>query len=233
MQKQIEGKQRGLSRSLAGARLWLRRVMPRVALAASFLLVLWLSFGDTSLYRQSFVGPALRLLTICAATLTGVYYGLKALRWLKRKLLWRVRRRLIVTYLFIGLTPIILMTLLGLLSAFGGSGQGMARIITAQVNATERQTVASAHGLAEAFKSLPAGSDDRAIQNWLDERAVLMQASLPGARVALWRGAPGSETGTIGHTSAAQFVRATGDESTRGVGDDETPAGAPLPDWLR
>ncbi len=233
MQKQIEGKQRGLSRSVAGARLWLRRVMPRVALAAGFLVVLWLSFGDTALYRQSVVGPALRFLTLCAATLTCVYYGLKALVWLKRKLLWRVRRRLIVTYLFIGLTPIILMTLLGLLSAFGGSGQGMARIITAQVNATERQTTAAARGLAEAFKSLPAASDDRAIQSWLDDRAALLQASLPGARVAVWRGATGAEENSVGHTSAAQFVSASDDERTRGIGDDTASAGAPLPDWLR
>ncbi len=233
MKKQLEGKGRRLGRGLAASRLWLRRVMPRVALAAGFLVVLWLSFGDTSLYRQAFIGPFLRLLTVCAAALTCVYYGLKALIWLKRKLLWRVRRRLIVTYLFIGLTPIILMTLLGLLSAFGGSGQGMARIITAQVNASERQTQASARGLAEAFEALPAGWDDRAIQGWLDERAALLQASLPGARVALWRGAAGSETGTIGHAGAAQFVSTGGDERTRGVGDDATPAGAPLPDWLR
>ena len=233
MQKQIEGKRSRLGRSLAGARLWLRRVMPRVALAAGFLVVIWLSFGDTAPYRQSVIGPVLRFLTAGAATLTCVYYGFKALRWLKRKLLWRVRRRLVVTYLFIGLTPIILMTLLGLLSAFGGSGQGMARIITAQVNATERQTAAAARGLAEAFKSLPAASDDRAIQNWLDERAALLQASLPGARVALWRGAQDSEIGTIGHTSAAQFVSTTDDERTRGVGDDATPLGAPLPEWLR
>jgi phosphoserine phosphatase RsbU/P len=233
MQKQVEGKQRRLGRSVAGARLWLRRVMPRVALAAGFLVVLWLSFGDTSLYRQPFIGPVLRSLAFCAAALTCVYYGLKSLIWLKRKLLWRVRRRLIVTYLFIGLTPIILMTLLGLVSAFGGSGQGMARIITAQVNATERQTVGAARGLAEAFEALPAVADDRAIQNWLDERAALLQASLPGARVAVWRGAAGSETGAVGHAGDAQFVSAAGDERARGVGDDATPAGGPLPDWLR
>ncbi len=233
MRKQIEGKQRRLRRAFVGVRLWLRRVMPRVAVAAGLLLFLWLLFGDTSLYRQSAAGSFLRYLTLSAVLLTCVYYGLKALRWLKRKLLWRVRRRLVITYLFIGLTPIILMTLLGLISAFGGSGQGMARIITAQVNATERQTIAAARGLAEAFKSLPPATDDRAVQNWLDESASLLHASLPGARVALWRGTNGAEASAVGHTSAAQFVSTPDDERARGVGDDSTPADAALPDWLR
>ena len=233
MQQQIEGKQRRLRRAFVGARRWLRRVMPRVAVVAGMLLALWLSFGDTYLYRETIVGPILRPLTFCVVLLTGVYYGFKALRWLKRKLLWRVRRRLIITYLFIGLTPIILMTLLGLLSAFGGSGQGMARIITAQVNATERQTQAGARGLAEAFKRLPPGADDRAIQNWLDEHTMTLRASLPGARAALWRGAAGENAAATGHTDDAPFVSDSGDESTRGVGDDTTPVGGRLPNWLR
>ncbi|HJU56080.1 MAG TPA: SpoIIE family protein phosphatase [Pyrinomonadaceae bacterium] len=216
-----------------GVRLWLRRVMPRVAVAAGLLLFLWLLFGDTALYRQAAAGSFLRYLTLCVVLLTCIYYGLTALRWLKRKLLWRVRRRLVITYLFIGLTPIILMTLLGLISAFGGSGQGMARIITAQVNATERQTIAAARGLAEAFKSLPPVTDDRAVQSWLDESASLLHASLPGARVALWRGANGAEANAVGHTSAAQFVSTPDDERARGVGDDSMPADAALPEWLR
>ena len=233
MTKQVEGKQRRLGRAFTGARLWLRRVMPRVSVAAAALLVLWLLFGETTLYRQSAFGTILRYLTVCAVALTGVYYGLKALRWLKRKLLWRVRRRLVITYLFIGLTPIILMTLLGLISAFGGSGQGMARIITAQVNATERQTVAATRGLADALKALPAAPDEIAVESWLDGRAATLRAALPGARVALWLGAAGDDGNLLGHKSSAQFVSEPGDESARGVGDDETPAGAPLPDWLR
>lgn len=233
MRKQIEGKQRRLRRAFTSVRLWLRRVMPRVSVAAALLLVIWLLFGETYFYRRSAAGSVLRYLTVCVVLLTCVYYGLKALRWLKRKLLWRVRRRLVITYLFIGLTPIILMTLLGLISAFGGSGQGMARIVTAQVNATERQTLASARGLAEAFKALPPTADDRAVQSWLDERTSLLHSSLPGARVTLWRGANGAEANAVGHTNAAQFVSTPNDERARGVGDDATPTDAALPDWLR
>src|SRR5215208_6105021 len=124
MQKQLEGRRDGLGRGAAGGWLWLRRVMPQMAMVAGMLLALWLLLSTTSVFRQTFLGRFFGWITFSAVSLTSLYYGLRALRWLKRKLLWRVRRRLVITYLFVGLTPIILMTLLGLLSAFGGSGQG-------------------------------------------------------------------------------------------------------------
>jgi sigma-B regulation protein RsbU (phosphoserine phosphatase) len=233
MQKQIEGERSRAGRTLMRVQLWLRRVMPHVAIVSSMLLVVWLLFGDKQAFRQSFLGSFFGYLTFCAVFLTGLYYGLKALRWLKRKLLWRVRRRLVITYLFVGLTPIILLTLLGLVSAFGGSGQGMARIITAQVNASERQTQSSARSLAESFARLPPNLDDRSLQAWLEERAALIRASLPGTRVALWRGAAGEDIASIGNKGSAQFISLVDDESTRGVGEDGPSAGYRLPEWLR
>jgi phosphoserine phosphatase RsbU/P len=229
---QVEEERRG-KRGLTRVQLWLRRVMPHVMIASSALLVVWLLFGDTQAFRQTLLGKVFGYLTFCAVFLTGLYYGLKALRWLKRKLLWRVRRRLVITYLFVGLTPIILLTLLGLVSAFGGSGQGMARIITAQVNATERQAQSSVRSLAEAFSRLPPTTDERSLQLWLEERAALLRASLPGARVALWRGGANEEAASVGHKGSAQFISIINDESTRGVGEDAPSVGYRLPEWLR
>src|SRR5690349_10077105 len=37
-----------------------------------------------------------------------ILLGLLAFRWLKAKLLWRLRNRLIVTYVFIGVIPVVL-----------------------------------------------------------------------------------------------------------------------------
>ena len=233
MQKQIEG-QRGKTRqALRRVWLWSQRVMPRVAIASGMLFVFWLLFSETQAFRQTFIGSILGYITFWAVSLTCVYYGVKALSWLRRKLLWRVRRRLVITYLFVGLTPIILLTLLGLLSAFGGSGQGMARIITAQVNTTERQTLSSARNLADAFTRLPSAADDRNIQLWLDERTALLRASLPGARAALWRGALGEDAALVGHRGAAQFTSILDEENTRGVSGDSVPVSDRLPNWLR
>ena len=54
--------------------------------------------------------------------------GLKLAVRLKRMLLWKVRRRLIVTYLLIGLTPVVLLLALGALAATGGSSQAMVQL---------------------------------------------------------------------------------------------------------
>jgi sigma-B regulation protein RsbU (phosphoserine phosphatase) len=231
--RQIEGQRGKLRLALSKVRRWLRRTMPRVAIVAGLLLVVWMFVGDTRFYRETFAGSSFGFITFVAVCFTSVYYGLKALRWLKRKLLWRVRRRLVITYLFVGLTPIILLALLGLLSAFGGSAQGIARIITAQVNATETQTQLSARTLADSFSRLPASTDDRAIQTWLDERVALLSASLPGARAVVWRGATGEDPAAVGHKSNAQFVSSVNDTNTQTASDAQPPLNIPLPDWLR
>lgn len=231
--EQIENERGRFKTFLSQARAWLRRAMPRVAIAAVAMLVARSFITGTSLYRDTFAGDLFGFLTFCAVLLAILYYGFRALRWLKRKLLWRVRRRLVITYLFVGLTPIILLALLGLLFTFGGSAQGLARIVTAQVNATERQTQASARSLAASFARLPANADDRAIQAWLDERLALLRASLPGARAALWRGTSADDLLNVGQENPAQFVGETNDENARGVGSEATPLNSSLPDWMR
>ena len=216
--------------ALARAREWLRRLMPRVAVAAVALYVLRLFISNTWLYRNTPVG-LVGVLTFLAVCATVVYYGLKILVRLKRLLLWRVRRRLIITYLFVGLTPVVLLLLLGALAATGGSSQAMVHVVAVEVSATERQTLEGARALADALLQLPPNASDRAAQSWLDERAALLQAALPGARVSVWRGDEG-QTQRLGGDSPPQLASARADEATRGVGFDAGEERAPLPAWL-
>ncbi|HVF49861.1 MAG TPA: SpoIIE family protein phosphatase [Pyrinomonadaceae bacterium] len=217
-------------------RVWLRRVMPRVAMLTPVLLIVWLLASDAGFDRSGFVARMLGAITTLVISLTVVYYGLRTLFWLKRKLLWRVRRRLMITYLFIGLTPVVLLGLLGLLSALIGLGQAMTRIVAVQVSATEKQTLASARALADSFARLPPNAGERDVQAWLDERTALLQGSLPGVRAALWRGGNGAagaeDLGVLGQNGEAQLVSGPEDERTRGVGEDALPFGASLPGWL-
>jgi sigma-B regulation protein RsbU (phosphoserine phosphatase) len=214
-------------------RVWLRRVMPGVAVTAAVLFVLRMLFGETWFFGEHAVGSLMELLTFAVILCALCYYGLKGLLWLKRRLLWRVRRRLVITYLFVGLTPIVLFLLLGLLSAFGGSSQAMSRIVAAQFNTTERHVRENARSLADAFAGLPETTDARTLQSWLDERTALLQASLPGARVAIWRAVATDDKAALGHSGFAAISSDVKDENSRGVGKDTTPVGAPLPEWLR
>ncbi len=217
--------------ALAQVREWLRRVMPGVAVAAVALYVLRLLIAGTYLYRNTPLG-LVGLLTLLAVCATLLYYGLKILVRLKRLLLWRVRRRLIITYLFVGLTPVVLLLLLGALAATGGSSQAMVRVFTVEVGASERQALEDARTLASALLQLPPNTNDRAAQSWLDERAALLQAALPGARVYVWRGDVESQARGLGADAPPQVSSVHVDEATRGVGFDAVEEGTPLPAWL-
>ncbi|HYP00942.1 MAG TPA: SpoIIE family protein phosphatase [Pyrinomonadaceae bacterium] len=213
-------------------RAWLRRVMPRAAVLSAALFAVWLLVHNSRFYREGIFG---KLFTVALVLiyLTAAYYAVKGLRWLKQRLMWRVRRRLVITYLFVGLTPIVLLITLAAMVDFIGLSQVMTRIVKVQLVDKENQAHANARTLAEAFLRLPqqqGSGDARATQAWLDERVALLQPSLPGARVAVWSsGGAGSRPD---ESRPAQFVSEPQDERVRGVGDDRTPIGAPLPAWL-
>ena len=217
-------------RRLSAVRPWLRGVMPRVAVAAAGLFVVRLFVLNTALYRETFVG-ALGPLTFFAVAAVVGYYGLKLLVRLKRLLLWRVRRRLVITYLFVGLTPIVLLVVLGYLAAMLGSGQAMVRLVTVEYNVTERQAREGARAVAEALLDAPA--NEAAAQRALEEQARVLQAVLPGARLAAWRGAEGEAAASLGEGEPARLASAPEGEHVRGVGADDGRAGEPLPAWLR
>ncbi len=215
---------------LARVREWLRLAMPRVALGAGALFLLRLFVRDTEVYQNTAVGLLGPIVFLaCAAVL--LYYGAKILVRLKRALLWRVRRRLIITYLFVGLTPVVLLLGLGALAATGGSSQAMVRVVTVQVGATEREALEGARALADALLALPPGANGRGAQAWLDERTALLQASLPGARVYVWRGDEAHGAG-LGEGEPAQVASARVDAHTLGVGFDDGGANETLPLWL-
>lgn len=230
MKGKLNGASERAADAFARAREWTRRVMPRIAIAAVVLYVLRLLLHNTDAYRDTPLGliGTLTFLAVCAVL---VYYGLKILVRLKRKLLWRVRRRLIITYLFVGLTPVVLLLLLGGIAATGGSSQAMVRVVTVQLEATERQTLESARSTAEGLLALPPNANERAAQAWLDERASILQATLPGARVSAWRVTDADAT-RLGEGSAAQLASANIDDETRGVGSDSGDARESLPAWL-
>ncbi|HVF42630.1 MAG TPA: hypothetical protein VM936_06455, partial [Pyrinomonadaceae bacterium] len=230
MRAKLNGASERAADAFARAREWTRRVMPRVAIAAGVLYVLRLLLRNTDAYRDTplgLVGP-LTLIAVCAVL---AYYGLKILVRLKRKLIWRVRRRLIITYLFVGLTPVVLLLMLGGIAATGGSSQAMVRVVTVQLEATERQTLESARSAAEGLLALPPNANERAAQVWLDERAAILQATLPGARVSAWRAAD-ADAARLGEGAAAQLASANVNDETRGVGADAGDAREPLPAWL-
>jgi len=61
-----------------------------------------------------------------------------AFRWLKRRILWRLRNRLIVTYIFIGVIPAVLLVAMGFISVYLFAGQFAVFVVTSEINSQLR-----------------------------------------------------------------------------------------------
>jgi sigma-B regulation protein RsbU (phosphoserine phosphatase) len=74
--------------------------------------------------------------------LASVLFFVHAFRWIKRRLLWRLRNRLIVTYVFIGLIPAVLLVAMGLITLYGLGGQFAVFVVTSEFDAQLRSLAA-------------------------------------------------------------------------------------------
>jgi phosphoserine phosphatase RsbU/P len=75
--------------------------------------------------------------------LAGVLFALLAFRWLRRKILWRLRNRLIVTYVFIGVIPAVLLVAMAIITLYGLAGQFAVFVVTSEIHAQLRSLEAA------------------------------------------------------------------------------------------
>ena len=117
---------------------------------------------------------------------------LMALRWTRRRLMWRLRNRLLVTYVFIGVIPIILLVVMALLATYLFAGQFATYVAMASLQSELQHLKATNNALATQFRSLQrqgklneqlaaeiAGASDenfhhRSVTVWLDEQSFLL-----------------------------------------------------------
>jgi sigma-B regulation protein RsbU (phosphoserine phosphatase) len=84
-----------------------------------------------------------------------VFFGLlMGLRWVRRKLMWRLRNRLIVTYMFIGVIPVILLITMALLAGFLFAGQFATYVAMSDLQSELQHLEATNRSLAYQFRSL-------------------------------------------------------------------------------
>ncbi len=78
-----------------------------------------------------------------------VLLALGAFRWLRAKLLWRLRNRLIVTYVFIGVIPIFLLAMISLITLYLLAGQFASFVVTSEIASRLRSMEASNRAIAK------------------------------------------------------------------------------------
>src|ERR1700744_3040510 len=126
----------------------------RVARAAWYLLGLDLLLlalqGVLAVFNEGqFLGGWVIFLSIVVITL----FLALAYRWLKAKMLWRLRNRLIVTYMFIGVIPVVLLVVLALASLYLFAAQFATFIVTSGLNLELRSLEAANFAVAHQFAS--------------------------------------------------------------------------------
>jgi phosphoserine phosphatase RsbU/P len=67
-----------------------------------------------------------------------VLFAIAAFRWLRRRVLWRLRNRLIVTYVFIGVIPVVLLVAMAVIGIYLFAGQFASFVVTSEINSQLR-----------------------------------------------------------------------------------------------
>ncbi len=97
------------------------------------------------------------MLSVWAALITYVFTVcllLRGLRWVRQRLMWRLRNRLIVTYVFIGVIPIVLLLSMVLLAGYLFAGQFATYIALADLDSELQHLTAVNNALSEQFRTL-------------------------------------------------------------------------------
>ena len=97
------------------------------------LLLVWIALTLTGVSNSVSAGVSLLL------AITAVLLGVRGIRVLMRRSIWRLRNRLIVTYVFIGVVPIILILILAGIGAYFVAGQVAVYLASSEL---ERRTAA-------------------------------------------------------------------------------------------
>jgi phosphoserine phosphatase RsbU/P len=104
-----------------------------VALAVGLFILQILLRLFSSVWADSLTGW-IRFLVFDAALL----FSISFFRVLKRKVLWRLRNRLIVTYVFIGVIPVALLVLMAVITTYLFAGQFASFVVTSEINSQLR-----------------------------------------------------------------------------------------------
>ena len=160
------------------------------------LFVLQKTFGLLKLSYGDSLGGWVGFLSF----LVIVLFLILAIRWVKAKALWRLRNRLIVTYVFIGVIPVVMLVVLALLSFYLFAGQFATFVVTtaldSELKSLDAANSAVAHELAvkmqtganpqttalESLRRTNKAWSDRHVHAWRDGEIVL--SSTPAAVVS-------------------------------------------------
>ena len=110
-------------------------------------------------------------------------------RWAYRLIMWRLRHRLIVTYVFIGVIPIVLLLLLAGVGGYLFAGQFVTYVAVSNVQSVSLHLKAANDVLASQLST--QGSSAKLDRSVAGELAASTRAEFPQRTVTVWQGKDG------------------------------------------
>jgi sigma-B regulation protein RsbU (phosphoserine phosphatase) len=132
-------------------------------------------------------------------------------RWVKRRVMWRLRHRLIVTYLFIGVIPVVLLLTMVGVSGHLLAGQFADYVAITNLQAALRHLDAENEAMAVRWSSLhSSGESEKPLVASLSTVAAAMVSAdrFPGRTVTAWEGNEGFTLSAGGKLLKAHPVKA-------------------------
>lgn len=94
------------------------------------------------------VGASLGGWVTFLSVLAIILFVIVGFRWLRTQLLWRLRNRLIVTYMFIGVIPVILLVAISVITLYLLAGQFASFVVTSEITSRLRSMEAANRAIA-------------------------------------------------------------------------------------
>jgi sigma-B regulation protein RsbU (phosphoserine phosphatase) len=204
----------------------IRRAIPRKGLeAAAFYLTLWFFFFGALGYVPSGWGALFGVLQVMDAIgLIAVAIPL-ALRFVRRRLLWSLRSRLILTYLLFGLAPVVLgLTLVAVFSYFA-AGQFAIHLMETRLAVAQDRLGGRNEGRFGRFLHVAGILQDSAPGQTFRPQNVIRKEDLAAALPGLQTDDPDTTRPAVIHTQDRLFLDGIPIEAD----DVEAPAGTRVP----
>jgi sigma-B regulation protein RsbU (phosphoserine phosphatase) len=197
-----------LRRRLIEAELWPQGRMARLAcylagLAAALYAMEKLLGLFASSWGQYLTGWVDFLILIAV-----ILYSILAFRWLKRRILWRLRNRLIVTYVFIGVIPAVLLVAMAFITIYGLAGQFAVFVFTSEIHSQLRSLEAANAAVSNELAARLERNDSPAAESLAGLRKH--DPAWGRRQVCAWYGAkplPLCDTSTAAALTLPSFVK--------------------------
>lgn len=114
--------------------------------------------------------PVLRSIFLFGAVVAGCWLAIRVIRWVAERAIWRLRHRLIITYLFIAVAPVLLLIVLGLFAGYSLLLQVAMNTVTAELDDREEEIESLAASIAKLPPDSRATSVASIMQPYFTER---------------------------------------------------------------